>query len=252
MAITDMKFTPRRAFSMHGCDLTCPPICWLRQGWPPTTPTSRPGRYRYLLRPRWTASCRATAPHPRHGQLTDNRPESVQFRFRGAENTRDTARMTYVEFDCNGFRCMNIAGEVSFPRSTFLPDSGSETDDQPKGGDVRVKGSFSAKVCDGWNILVGITLDPFQVSEAAGWGFYAQQAWLDISDLQNPPNMTFPEEFGNMGDARTRNTWKGFYLERLEVRTPKGLGVCQPAHTIWRTQFYYRRSWLVQCRFWRV
>ena len=29
---------------------------------------------------------------------------------------------------------------------------------------------------------------------------------------------------GNMGDARTRNTWKGFYLERLEVRTPKGLG----------------------------
>jgi hypothetical protein len=224
MAITDMKFTPRRASFDARMRLDLPADMLASAGlasdnsnFPALGATDicfGPDGLQAVGRLHLT----------RDWQLTDNRPESVQFRFRGAENTRDTARMTYVEFDCNGFRCMNIAGEVSFPRSTFLPDSGSETDDQPKGGDVRVKGSFSAKVCDGWNILVGITLDPFQVSEAAGWGFYAQQAWLDISDLQNPPNMTFPEEFGNMGDARTRNTWKGFYLERLEVRTPKGLG----------------------------
>ena len=64
-------------------------------------------------------------------------------------------------------------------------------------GEGFVKGSFSFKACRGNNFMAMITIDPFQVAGVDGWGWVGSNAWLDLSDLENPPGFTFPESYGD-------------------------------------------------------
>ncbi|MFZ6009909.1 MAG: hypothetical protein ACOYXT_06120 [Bacteroidota bacterium] len=140
----------------------------------------------------------------------------TQFAFKGSE-TADTTRATYVSWDCHGFKCMQVRGEVTFPRSMFVPDNEDGTI-----GDGHVKGRFGAKACRGGNWIAMIDFDPFQVNGLEGWGWNASNAYLDFSDLENPPDFRLPAGYGDttLLDSRLINTWQGFYMERIEVRLP--------------------------------
>lgn len=137
----------------------------------------------------------------------------TQFAFKGSQSA-DTTRSTYVSWDCRGFKCLQVRGEVTFPRSMFVPDNEDGT-----AGEGNVKGHFGAKACRGGNWLAMISFDPFQVNGLEGWGWNASNAWLDFSDFENPEGFTLPEGY-TAPDARLGATWQGFYMERIEVRLP--------------------------------
>lgn len=140
----------------------------------------------------------------------------TQFAFKGVESA-DTTQATYVSWDCRGFKCMQIRGEVTFPRSMLVPDNADGTI-----GEGNVKGLFGVKACRGNNWIAHITFDPFQVKGLAGWGWNASNAYIDFSDIENPPGFRLPRGYGNpaLTDARLINTWTGFYMERIEVKLP--------------------------------
>ena len=142
----------------------------------------------------------------------------TKFSFKGAA-TADTTGSCYVSWDCHGFLCARIQGEVTFPRSMLVPDQ-----DDGTAGAGTVSGDFSFKACRGSNFMAMITMDPFQIAGVDGWGWVASNAWLDFSDLENPPGFSLPATYGDTallhGGSRMINTWQGFYMENIEVRAP--------------------------------
>jgi TANFOR domain-containing protein len=159
------------------------------------------------------------------------------FVFKGAESA-DTSASCYISWDCHGFLCARIQGEVTFPRTMLVPD---QEDGTPGSGNV--KGSFSFKGCRGNNFMASITMDPFQIKGVDGWGWVASNAWLDFSDLENPPGFRLPDTYADTallsGGSRMINTWQGFYMENIEVRAP---GQFQNSSTSTRISFGVRNT----------
>ncbi|MEL6141840.1 MAG: hypothetical protein AAFU67_09510, partial [Bacteroidota bacterium] len=166
----------------------------------------------------------------------------------GSAGTEEEIRNNacYFEMDCDGIKSMAIRGSVAFPRSTLLPDNAGEivTDGQVNGYfemtlDRNVPLSESAyayrgeEVEDpvGSHIMLGLTMDPFQIAGLSGWSFVVQEATMDLSDLENPETMIFPEGYSEgstdgsgldfAGD--TSNLWQGFHLKSLQVLTPPNM-----------------------------
>ncbi len=150
----------------------------------------------------------------------------MQFSFSGCESG-DTTQATYVEWDCEGFKCMAIRGEVEFDAEMLIKEDG---DGNILEGET-VVADFGVKTCRGNNWIADIGIDPFQLKGMNGWGFTASRAYLDLSDIENPALLTFPENYDRgvfgIGEstseedaARLETTWKGFYLTGVMVHTP--------------------------------
>ncbi len=156
---------------------------------------------------------------------------STSYRFRGGAST-DVSNITYVDWDCDGFKCMQVAGAVEFDRGTLLPAG----DHDPAGTD-RVEARFKFSVCrtgaavrtdqhSDWNVMAAFTMDPFEVPGAPDWVFTVEEAWLDWSTIANPDGIVFPQGYTHPAiiGGTTRDLWKGFYLKRLAMRTPEVIG----------------------------
>ncbi len=156
---------------------------------------------------------------------------STSFRFRGGAST-DLSNLTYVDWDCNGFKCMQIAGGVLFDRGTLLPPG-----DRDPAGTAKVEARFKFSVCrtgaavrteqhSDWNVMAAFTMDPFEVPGAPDWVFTVEEAWLDWSTIANPDGIVFPTGYTHPAivGGSTRELWKGFFLKRLAMRTPEVIG----------------------------
>ena len=153
----------------------------------------------------------------------------TEFRFRGGAST-DVSNLTYVDWDCYGFRCMQVACAVKFDRGTVVPEG-----DHDEAGTDKVEARFKFSVCreaihDGavneWNVMAAFTMDPFEVPGAEDWVFTVEEAWLDWSTIANPEGIDFPEDYDHpaMLEGATHELWKGFYMKRLAMRTPETWG----------------------------
>ncbi|HRG21712.1 MAG TPA: hypothetical protein PLQ57_11805 [Saprospiraceae bacterium] len=147
-----------------------------------------------------------------------------EFRIKGAEGASDPRNITSVEWDCNGFRALNLVGAVRFTRDWMLPESASGQI-LPTGN---VEARFGGRFVNGGHIMVRIDMDAFQLPGAEGWGFQpGHNVWIDISDLENPTGFdtALPAhyEHASISEDSMRNTWKGFFMEELSVRTPERL-----------------------------
>lgn len=123
---------------------------------------------------------------------------------------------SYVEFDCGGFLGVNVDAELQFSSDLFVPEdaSGNITNE-------RVKVSFTTYTQTLNDILVQVSLPPFQVTSLPGFGFHVRKAFLDWSDLSNPPDIEFPIDYtSSFIKAGLTNLWQGFYLEEAEIRMP--------------------------------
>jgi hypothetical protein len=124
---------------------------------------------------------------------------------------------TFVEWDCNGFKNMELAGEIQFSRDLLLPDTESG---QP--GEGRVSGFFGTEVSDWNNLMARVDMQPFQVPRLDGVGFTVKRAVFDFSSLRHINDMKFPAGYVNPliapGDSAL---WEGFYLQELSVRLPQ-------------------------------
>jgi hypothetical protein len=155
----------------------------------------------------------------------------TEFRFRGGAST-DLANLTYVDWDCHGFKCLQVACAVRFSRSTVVPEG-----DHAATGTEKVEARFKFNVCreahgsgtgatESWNVMAQFTMDPFEVPGAPGWAFTVEDAWLDWSTIANPDGIDFPDGYDHpaiTGDD-TADLWKGFYLKQLSMRTPEVIG----------------------------
>ncbi len=123
---------------------------------------------------------------------------------------------TFAKFDCSGFQSMGINADVKFSRDLLLPE-----DEDGRVIEGNVISSFDAKV-DNWNdLVVQVSLPPFQVKGLDGVGFSVQDAVFDFSDLRNAPAVKFPEGYESTQMLPDNpNLWRGFYLRELSVRLP--------------------------------
>jgi hypothetical protein len=159
--------------------------------------------------------------------LTDNNPNSYKVSLLGGRSLPSGApkdAFTYVEIDCSGFKCVNVAGQVVFPQSVLKQDIAATGLTGPND----VKGVFQMKACRSWNFVAEVTMDNFQAASEPGWGFLGAsdnkiKVYLDLSDTENPLGMKFPEGYAASSDARTVNTWQGFYMATAMIKTPKSL-----------------------------
>ncbi|MFZ1676269.1 MAG: hypothetical protein WAT91_03295 [Saprospiraceae bacterium] len=147
-----------------------------------------------------------------------------EFVIAGAENDRPDNQVTSVEWDCEGFRALNITGIHRFTRDWLLPE-GADGNVEPEG---KVEARFTGRFVRGGNIMVNIDMDPFQLPGVEGWGFtVAHNAWIDLSDLENPEHFmtALPDDYVHpaLTDDGMANTWKGFFLEEVSVHTPEHL-----------------------------
>lgn len=124
---------------------------------------------------------------------------------------------TYVTMDCDGFKQMSLDADVIFSRDLLVPEN---LDGSIQQG--RVTASFNA-ILNNWNdLVVELTLPPFQVTNFKNFGFNVNQAVFDFSDIRNAPNVVFPADYST-GGAETINLWRGVYMRDLTVRLPEQL-----------------------------
>ena len=212
IAITEMEFLPRKASITAQAQLDIPdlgdkiPAFGARNVC--ITPTGFGDEYvLYLARD--------------HEIFSDG---ETKFAFNGIVSG-DSTKASYIEFDCTGFKCVSIRGSVTFPNDKLIPENEDGSVDE----DGYVTGTFALKSCRGSNYLAEIGISAFQVKGMNGWGFKPITAYIDLSDVENPPDFTLPSNYRDASlseegeteiDDRLVNTWKGFYLKEVTLRAP--------------------------------
>jgi hypothetical protein len=119
----------------------------------------------------------------------------------------------YIEWDCSGFKSVNLKGQFEFKRGFLEPLDERET---------KVTATFQLNAKDLHNILARVDMTPFTIAGMRDFAFEVKEAVIDMSDIANPESLMLT---GNDlaawdGDA---NLWKGFYLKELSVLLPTEL-----------------------------
>ena len=117
---------------------------------------------------------------------------------------------TYVRITCGGFDHLRIAAEVEFPRSWMLPVPDN-------GGNVRL--TFATRIRRLGDFIASASITPFTPAGASGFVMSCRDVTVDLSDLDNPTGIVFPD--GYRGE--TSNRWRGFYIGRLQMTLPDAL-----------------------------
>ncbi|ELR71735.1 hypothetical protein C900_02320 [Fulvivirga imtechensis AK7] len=118
----------------------------------------------------------------------------------------------FIEWDCNGFKSVNLKGEFEFSRDMLISD-----DPQKE----KVTATFEVNTGDPGSIITAVSITPFQVKTLKGFSFEVQEAIVDYSDIANPANIRFPKDYEN--DPQLSLLWQGFYLKKLSVTLPEEL-----------------------------
>jgi len=160
--------------------------------------------------------------------------------------TGNTQDLTYATINCDGIKEIAIAGAVEFSRDMLIPvetdgevketkttitvtqqtETGTYTMEAP----YRVRGDFQTVISDWNDILVDINMSQsFVLSEKRNgtnyddnFVFSVSHAVLDMSDLRNSPNVKFPQYYIDNGLLLPSvNSWRGVYVQSVEVGMPK-------------------------------
>lgn len=121
----------------------------------------------------------------------------------------------YVEWDCNGFKAVNLHGE-------FILDTAKLQAITPVENDYSVRAEFEIHVSNLQDVMTAVNINPFKIKGLDGFEFTVSDAFMDMSDLNNPQNITFPAGYQGVdqGDA---NLWRGFYLKSFSILLPENL-----------------------------
>lgn len=129
------------------------------------------------------------------------------------------AKDTYVEFDCSGFVGLSLNAQVEFSRDLIVPE---QSNGSVLANEDRVKVDIKTYAHSLNDLLVGVTIPPFQVAGMKGFGFTVTQATMDWSDTRNPQTMSFPAGYTSpFVQSGQPLLWQGFFLQDLELRLPQ-------------------------------
>jgi hypothetical protein len=119
----------------------------------------------------------------------------------------------WVEWDCNGFKAINLVGNFEFSKSKIRPDS-------TVNNDTVVKASFSIYTQNIHDFVTMVNIKPFCITGLKGWSFRVDQAAVDMSELVNPPGFGFPQGYP-VQNLATPQSWMGFSLKSLTIKLPR-------------------------------
>lgn len=154
--------------------------------------------------------------------------------------TGEIEDLTYAKIDCNGFKELRISGAVDFSENLILPihngiiaEKGSKIPITLSNGRQvmapnRVRGEFSFTATNWNDMLVEVSLDPFVLAKKqnskdyeGNFQFLVNKAVLDLSDIKNSDSVIFPPVYRNNGLLfPNEETWRGIYIQTLEVGLP--------------------------------
>lgn len=116
----------------------------------------------------------------------------------------------FIEFDCDGFKSVNLKGNFVFSSDLLTPDpllAQNETE---------VTAAFEINTGDLNNIMTSVTMTPFKIKGIDDLSFVVKNAVADFSDIVNPAGFIFPQDYQqSFGEDLT--LWRGFYLQELSV-----------------------------------
>lgn len=124
---------------------------------------------------------------------------------------------TSVTCDCFGFKEMTISADVLFDSTLFVPEN---PDGTIREGEA-LRTNIQTTITDWDDLMLGLSLEPFQIRGMNGLGFAISNAVWDLSDKKNPANIQFGANYlsdyfmdGNPG------IWQGLYIQDAQVRLP--------------------------------
>ena len=124
---------------------------------------------------------------------------------------------TYVKFACDGFQSFGFKARYDFSPDILIPEDSNGTVN--KNG--KVSATFAVQGTDLSDIVAQVSINPFQVKGLDGFGFYVSEAILDLSDLNNPTGIKFPNDYQPVLDSYgVPALWQGFYMHDLTVKIP--------------------------------
>jgi hypothetical protein len=119
----------------------------------------------------------------------------------------------FIEWDCYGFRSVNLYGIFEFSSEFFIP---------AEPGTDKVTAHLEINTTDPKNILVSTSIMPFRIKGLDDMTFFARDAVIDMSDFVNCNGFAMPYEYQNVyGDSP--QLWRGFFIKDLSVLLPSGL-----------------------------
>lgn len=123
---------------------------------------------------------------------------------------------TSVTIDCFGFKEMDLFADVLFDSTMFVSENPDGTIKNEQ-----LTTSFRTTITNWNNLLVGVSLKPFQLKALKGVGFSVNSAVLDLSDFTNPSGIAFGEAYQNgyFIDGNQK-LWQGIYIRDVQVRLP--------------------------------
>jgi hypothetical protein len=128
----------------------------------------------------------------------------------------------YLEFDCNGFKAVNLKGEFLLPAGQFVPSELTAGTPTPIPGSAsgtgsgRVKATFEVNTTDLNNIIAAVGITPFKLAGLDDFSFSVRNATVDMSDLANPAGFSFPADYQRAFEEDIA-LWRGFYLQEVEI-----------------------------------
>ncbi|MFN6944817.1 MAG: hypothetical protein ACK4ND_07695 [Cytophagaceae bacterium] len=124
---------------------------------------------------------------------------------------------TFVEFSCEGFQSFGFKAEYEFSKDLLV----RENSDGSLNHSEQVRVEFEVTGADLNDIIARAAIPPFQVKGLTGFGFYVEDAILDLSDLNNPSGINFPLEYQPiLNSYGITNLWQGIYLREVNVKIP--------------------------------
>jgi hypothetical protein len=119
----------------------------------------------------------------------------------------------FIEWDCFGFRSVNLSGTFEFSPDVFIPDDPAIS---------MLTAEFEINTTDPKNILVSTSISPFRIKGLGDMAFSAQEAVIDMSDFVNCSGFAMPYEYQDvLGDSP--QLWRGFFIKELSVLLPSAL-----------------------------
>ena len=143
---------------------------------------------------------------------------------------------TGIDLNCQGIEQIKIGGEVIFPTTTLVKSiNGSASDEEATGtfsviidgttinqAVINLFGENGAPSENGINLIANLEMEPFHLAMLPDWGIQTGDIYIDLSDFENPPNLSWPDQYSSphLNGNTMETTWHGVFIPGIDLLTP--------------------------------
>ncbi|MCX6150579.1 MAG: hypothetical protein NTX22_08665 [Ignavibacteriales bacterium] len=117
---------------------------------------------------------------------------------------------TFISWDCEGFRELNIDLDVMFPRSWLKP--------VPDNGTDKAKCNIVTNIVKWDDWIIAANLPKCTISGTQGMELEVTSFYYDHSNLRNPDSLSFPANYP--AGADTGVSFTGFFIKEAKIKFP--------------------------------